>query len=1059
MDVRREIGGAMSQIKDCLSVECRLLHDGAGIYVQHYNNFIKLLEQNKSALMRIAVLEQIYHDVRPISLPRVERDVESLLTDVRGIIGRLENLTGADSTDDTSRYLGVILKSLTRNIREELLPVFSPRTDQIVVPLDAIQPGHACVVGNKAANLATLRREMGVATPGGFAVTATACIDFIHDSGLAEFILSEMAGLDPESPSGIDGVSRRIRTRIMAEPLTPRIQRGLEAAVDSLRREGNALRLAVRSSAIGEDSETSFAGQYESVLDVAPEDIGHAYKTVLSSAYSTAALSYRLQHGLDDRETPMAVLVLEMVKPVFSGVLYTADPVGDDPGRISIAAVSGLGERLVGGESMPLWSCVLEKSSFRYLEKISPASSPGFFDEDGEGRALINRLWNLSRRTEVFLQRPQDIEWAVGDDGILFFLQARPLMVVEKGKDDILDQFAGQDGLSVLLDGGVCASGGIAAGQVLLILDEELPLVIPQNDSGIILVAANASTNLTPVVPQVSGLITDVGSPTSHLGTIAREFGVPALFGAKVATQILTQGQDITLWASGKKVFAGTAEHLFRSTRPVRRPLFASPVHLRVQRVLDHISPLNMTDPGNEESRLGRCRTIYDIIRFSHEQAVQRMFGFGRIGDQVPPAVPLQTGIPLRLHVLDLGSGFRAGLTSCDEIGARDVVSSPFQALWMGLSHPGLNWRSTMAPGASSFLNLKKDAQTRGDDQAEGECYAFVSGEYLNFEMRLGHHFATVGALCGEDQDFNYVQLHFSGGSAPYFGRSLRAQYVSSVLGRLGYSVVLKGDFLEASLRRLPQADMLEILDQTGRLLGSTRQLDMALNSPDQVLLLADDFFAGRYGIQEPVSPDAPQDFYVITGDWRSVAIRGGGTILQDGLQFAPQASIGVAQAMTRLLGKRYQEFLDTIEAYYYFPLAISRKGFLADCNVEVMVRPVGGHIDQAGGVAFGVRDWNNYFVFRINALEGNAILFEFKNGKRYSRAQVKAEVSSGTWHLLRVMIRGEWVSAYLNSNEFITYTSEAPVLGHVGLWTKADSVTEFRGLRVETVESPIGGR
>ena len=139
--------------------------------------------------------------------------------------------------------------------------------------------------------------------------------------------------------------------------------------------------------------------------------------------------------------------------------------------------------------------------------------------------------------------------------------------------------------------------------------------------------------------------------------------------------------------------------------------------------------------------------------------------------------------------------------------------------------------------------------------------------------------------------------------------------------------------------------------------------------------------------------------------------------------------------------------------------MAISRKGFLADCNVEVMVRPTGGHIDQAGGVAFGVRDWNNYFVFRINALEGNAILFEFKNGKRYSRVEVKAEVSSGTWHLLRVMIRGEWVSAYLNSNEFITYTSEAPVHGHVGLWTKADSVTEFRGLRVETVESPIGGR
>lgn len=1041
----------MSQGQDYRKMECRLLHVDEGVHVQHYKNFTKLLERNKSALMRIAVLEQIYHDVRPISLPRVERDVESLLADVRGIIGCLENLTGTDSTDDTPRFLAAILKSLTRNIREELLPVFRPRTDQIIAPLDTIRPEHARVVGNKAANLATLRREMGLSTPGGFAVTATACIDFINASGLAEFILSEMAGLDPESPSAIDGASKRIRARIMAEPLTSRIQHALEAALDSLRREDNALRLAVRSSAIGEDSETSFAGQYESVLDVAPEDISHAYKTVLSSAYSTAALSYRLQHGLDDRETPMAVLVLEMVKPVFSGVLYTADPVEDDSSRISIAAVSGLGEHLVGGESMPLWSCVLEKSAFRYLEKISPDSSPGFFDEDGEGRALVHRLWNLSRRIEVFLQRPQDIEWAVGDDGTLFFLQARPLMVVKKGKDDSLDHFAGQDGLSVLIDGGVCAAGGMSAGQVLLVLDEELPQVIPQNDSGIILVAANASTNLTPVVAQVSGMITDVGSPASHLGAIAREFGVPALFGAEVATRILTQGQDITLWASGKKVFAGTAEKLLRSTRPLRRSLFASPVHLRVQRMLDQISPLNMTDPGNEGFRLRRCRTIHDIIRFSHEQAVQRMFGFGKIGDQIPSAVPLQTGIPVRLRVLDLGSGFRAGLTTCDEIGARDIVSSPFQAIWTGLSHPGLNWTGSMAPGASSFLNLKKDTRTLAEDQTEGECYAFVSSEYLNLEMRLGRHFATVDALCGDDQNFNYIQLHFSGGSAPYFGRSLRAQYVSSVLGRLGYSVVLKGDLLEASLRRLSRADVLERLDQTGRLLGSTRQLDMALNSPDQVLLLADDFFEGRYGFQESVNPDVPQDFYVITGDWRSVTTGEVGTIVQDGSQFAPQTSIGVAQAMTRLLGKRYQEFLDTIEAYYYFPLAISRKGFLADCDVEVMVRPVGGHIDQAGGVAFGIRDWDNYFVFRINALENNAILFEFRNGKRFSRVEVEAEVSTGNWHLLQVMIRGERMSASLDSREIITFMSETPLHGHLGLWTKADSVTEFRGLNAET--------
>ena len=98
----------MNQGQEYRNMECRLLHVDDGVHVQHYNNFTTLLERNKSALMRIAVLEQLYHDVRPVSLPRVERDVESLLTDVREIIGCLENLTGADSSDDTPRYLAAI---------------------------------------------------------------------------------------------------------------------------------------------------------------------------------------------------------------------------------------------------------------------------------------------------------------------------------------------------------------------------------------------------------------------------------------------------------------------------------------------------------------------------------------------------------------------------------------------------------------------------------------------------------------------------------------------------------------------------------------------------------------------------------------------------------------------------------------------------------------------------------------------------------------------------------------------------------------------------------------
>lgn len=1034
------------------NIECRLLNVIDGVHAKHYKNFTDILDHCKSALMQIATLEQIYHDVRPVSLPRIEKAVDSLLATVHNILECLTSLDSDDSNDTTSRYLFAILKSLTRNIRDELRPVFQPYTEQIDVPLDVIRKEHARIIGNKAANLATLRHEIGLTTPNGFAITATASIHFLNESGIAAYILSEMAELDPDNPATIASVSTKIKKRIMDEPLPPNLQNQLETAVGRLRGNGKSLKLAVRSSAIGEDSETSFAGQYESLLNVAPEDIAVAYKTVLSSTYSAAAISYRLQHGLDDRETPMGVLVLEMVDAVFSGVMYTADPVHDDTDKIYIAAVSGLGENLVGGQLMPMWSCILDKTSFHFLDKSLSLPKEGFFDKDGEGTVLAAELWSLAKRIDDALKRPQDIEWAVSADGKLHFLQSRPLMVVKKNKNDDEQFLAIQDELTVLLDDGICASGGLATGQVVLAIEEESPLDIPKSEVGTILVTKNASTNFTPVVGQISGMITDIGSSTSHLGAIAREFGVPALFGVKGATATLAQGQEVTLWASGKKVFSGIAEKLLRSTRLLKRPLFASPVHLRFQRVLDEISPLNMNNPDSDSFHAGECRTIHDIVRFSHEQAMQRMFGLGRLGDPSPYAVSLQTILPIRLHVLNLGNGFRANLTTCDPIDTHDVSSPPFQALWTGLSHPSLNWRGSPDNGASSFRNIKRTLH-QDEEQPEGDCYLFVSNEYFNVEMRLGFHLATVGVLCGDDQDYNYIQLHFSGGSAPYFGRSLRAQYVSNVLERLGYSVILKGDLLEASLRRLPKKELLETLDHTGRLLGATRQLDMTLNSPEQILLLADNFFKESYGFHKPAAPNAPEDFYVITGDWSTLTTDHGRTILQDGSQFAPQMTLGVNQTMSRLFGKRYQDFLDTIEAYYYFPLAISKKGYLEDCDIEVIVRPTGGYIDQAGGVAFGIRDWNNYFVFRINALEDNAILFEFKNGKRFSRVEVDINIPSGDWHFLRVVIRGKQVDAFLNAQHIATHISEYSVHGHTGLWTKADSVTEFRDLNIIKID------
>lgn len=109
---------------------------------------------------------------------------------------------------------------------------------------------------------------------------------------------------------------------------------------------------------------------------------------------------------------------------------------------------------------------------------------------------------------------------------------------------------------------------------------------------------------------------------------------------------------------------------------------------------------------------------------------------------------------------------------------------------------------------------------------------------------------------------------------------------------------------------------------------------------------------------------------------------------LADSSRWLGTLSTGVSGLMTKALGRSYQDLLDTIGAYYYFPLAIDKSGEKGNGLFSLQVKPLRGSIDQAGGLVFGLRDIGNYFVFRINALEDNAILFEFVNNNRIERAR-----------------------------------------------------------------------
>jgi len=127
------------------------------------------------------------------------------------------------------------------------------------------------------------------------------------------------------------------------------------------------------------------------------------------------------------------------------------------------------------------------------------------------------------------------------------------------------------------------------------------------------------------------------------------------------------------------------------------------------------------------------------------------------------------------------------------------------------------------------------------------------------------------------------------------------------------------------------------------------------------------------------------------------------------------------------------------------FPVCIKNDTSLKDGFVEVKFKPVAGKEDQAGGVIWRVQDANNYYISRANALEDNVTIYHTINGKRVAFKNINTKVTSGVWHTLRVDFKGNKFTVTFDGNKVIEATDESFAnAGKVGVWTKADSVTEF---------------
>jgi len=444
------------------------------------------------------------------------------------------------------------------------------------------------------------------------------------------------------------------------------------------------------------------------------------------------------------------------------------------------------------------------------------------------------------------------------------------------------------------------------------------------------------------------------------------------------------------------------------------------------------------------------CKTIHDIIRFSHENALKEMFGLSEDAQKGITSVKLTTSLPLALNFVDLGGGLKTGLTTCDKISPDDIESIPMKALWSGFAHPGISWKGTMAFDRKSLLDLislSAMSELGANAMPGGDSYAIVSRDYLNLSAKFAYHFANIDAFCSQDPDQNHISLQFAGGGGTYFGRFFRINFLANVLERLGFTISTTGDLLEASLKGYDFKSMEDILDQLGRLMASSGLLDMVIANEAEVDRMTEAFFKGDYDSLAKWQENRIPGFYTHTGNWRPVEEEGRDIYLQDGSKWKSRLSSGLHHLVGEMAGAKYQEFLDNIEAYYYFPIAIVKDSIVSAAAIRVRVKPAAGSIDRAGGIAFGIKNMGNYFALRINALEDNFNLFEFVNDRRFERAAVTRKIETDRWYTIKVVVSGRNIKGYLDDELLIEYTAARSLKGYVGLWTKADSVTFFEDL------------
>ncbi len=475
-----------------------------------------------------------------------------------------------------------------------------------------IRKNNLAEVGGKGANLGEMA-SIGLPVPTGFVVTAGAYFLFINQNRIGDVIKEMTSDLDVENSDQLAKASEMIKSRIMGGEIPPQLRSEIINSYRNLQ-PGREPYVAVRSSATAEDlPEASFAGQQSTFLNVkGADDCVQMVKECWASLFEPRSIYYRTSNKFDHLKVGLAAVVQIMVQSEKAGVMFTVDPVSQDRNEISIEGAYGLGEIVVSGSVTPD-RYVVDKNTLQIkvkdvakqtwmIAKVNDQNAHVNVREEMQDRQKITdmqiiELAKLGKRVEQHYGKPQDMEWAVAE-GKIFLVQSRPITTL-KGNAAVLGEIpeisgkiavpqaalqkapaqqaiakaapqgqkgeeprggkmaSGEPTADKIAARGLGSSPGVGKGKVVILAG---PKEIGKVQKGDVLVTEMTTPDFVPAMKKAAAIVTNSGGMTCHAAIVSREMGIPCVVGTKNGTQILHDGQFVTVDATRGIIYDGDFE-------------------------------------------------------------------------------------------------------------------------------------------------------------------------------------------------------------------------------------------------------------------------------------------------------------------------------------------------------------------------------------------------------------------------------------------------------------------------------------------------------------------